>query len=225
VIDAVAKAPRQLVVAVMDDNPSLHGSTINGVPIIGNVEIERAVEMLQGGAFDAAVISVSSSIPFRARIFEDWSARGIPFANVIHPSAVVGSNVAWGHGNVVLAFCHVGACATIGNDNFLSAYCSIEHHSVLHDHCSFGPGVVTSMGVRIADRVRFGTGIFIEPNLNIGTESVIGSGCTLWQHVSPRTVLKSRLNYVERPLRIVLAQGHERARVNHEQRQPVARTS
>lgn len=198
IIDVLAKEPRQRAVAVVDDNAAIQGKTIAGVPVRGAIDLEWAADQLAAGAFDAAVISISTNIGVRARIFEQWKARGIPFANVIHPSAVVGMNVSWGEGNVVMALCHFGACATVGDNNFVSAYCSIEHHCLLGSHCSFGPGVVTSSRVRIGDRVRFGTGIFIEPGISIGADSVIASGLAIWQNIPERSLLKARLGYTIR---------------------------
>ena len=198
IIDALAGNPRQQAVAILDDNRALHGKTIAGIPILGAIDVTRSVEMLAAGVIDAAVISISTSIPARRRIFDAWKAAGIPFANVIHPSSVVGMNVQWGEGNVVMALCHFGACATVGDNNFLSAYCSIEHHCVLGSHCSFGPGVVTSSRVQFGDRVRCGTGIFVEPGIVIGADSVIASGLVIWQNIPPQSLLKAKLGYTLR---------------------------
>jgi sugar O-acyltransferase (sialic acid O-acetyltransferase NeuD family) len=198
ILDVLARRAHQRAVAIVDDNAALHGKRIAGVPIVGAIDADRAAELLAAGEFDAAVISVSTSIPFRARVFSEWQARGIPFANVIHPSAVVGMNVQWGAGNVVMALCHIGACAVIGDNNFVSACCSIEHHNVLGSHCSFGPAVVTSSRVRIGDRVRFGTGIFVEPGVEIGADSVIASGLALTQHVPERSLVKAKVGYTIR---------------------------
>lgn len=195
ILDALTKLPNQRAIAILDDNAALHGQHVAGVPILGPIDVERAADMVAAGKFDAAVISISTSIPARARIFEQWKSRGIAFANVIHPSCVVGINVTWGEGNVVMAFCHFGACATIGYNNFLSAYCSVEHHCTLGSHCSFGPAVVTSSRVQIGDRVRFGTGIYIEPGIQIGAGSVIASGLAIAQHISPQSLVKAHVGY------------------------------
>lgn len=199
ILDALARLPHQRAVGILDDNAALHGKRVAGVPVLGGIDIERAVDLAAAGEFDAAVISISTSIPARARIFEQWKGRGLAFANVIHPSSVVGMNVAWGEGNVVMAFCHFGACATVGDNNFLSAWCSIEHHCTLGSHCSFGPAVVTSSRVQIGDRVRFGTGIQIEPGIRIGADSVIASGLALTQHVPANSLLKAHVGYSVRP--------------------------
>lgn len=195
IIDTLTTLSQQRAVAILDDNTALHGKQVAGVPVLGAVDLGRAVEMQAAGQFDAAVISISTSIPARARIFAQWKGRGIRFANVVHPSCVVGINVSWGEGNVVMALCHFGACATIGDNNFLSAFCSIEHHCTLGSHCSFGPAVVTSSRVRIGDRVRFGTGIHVEPGIQIGEDSVIASGLAITQHIPSHSLLKAHVGY------------------------------
>jgi sugar O-acyltransferase (sialic acid O-acetyltransferase NeuD family) len=198
VLDVLAKTPGQQAVAILDDNPDLRGQKLNGVPVTGGIDVDRIVDLYEQGEFDAAVISISTIIKLRAEIFEKLKARGIPFANVIHPSVVKGINVKMGEGNVIMAFTHLGACASLGDNNFISAYCSIEHHNEMGSHCSFGPGVITSSRVIFGDQVRCGTGIFIEPKLKIGARSVISSGCIIGRNVLEDTILKSKSNYVER---------------------------
>ncbi len=208
VLDAMLKTGRQRAVAIVDDNPSLHGRTIMGVPVAGPIREDLVARMVERDELDYAVISISTLIPLRRRIFEQLTARGVPFTNVIHPTVCIGTNVSIGRGNVILAFCHVGACATIGNNNFLSAYVSIEHHNELGNHCSYGPAVIASSRVRVGDGTRFGTGVFIEPKISIGPNSVIGSGCVLRAHVPANSVVRTRLNHVLRaPSRATVLPG------------------
>jgi len=194
--DAIRHVPNQRVVGILDDDTSTHGKSIIGVPVLGNVSLEKALDLYKSKKFDEVAISVSTSIPFREKIFTEWTKAGIPFANIIHPSAVIGSNVSIGQGNIILAFCHIGACTKIGDNNFLSPYIDIEHHSFLGSHCSFGPGVLTSSSVDIADRVKFGTGVFIEPFIKIGSDSIISSGAIIVNHIPENSILKAKPNYV-----------------------------
>ncbi len=198
ILDVLAKTPHQRAVAIVDDNPTLVGRTIDGVPVVGGIVMDEIAALFERREVDKAVISISTLIPLRARLYEQLQARGVCFANIIHPSAVIGSNVALGEGNVIMAFCHIGACAALGNNNFLSAYCSIEHHATMGNHCSFGPAVVTSSRVQFGDRVRCGTGIFVEPKLSIGSDAIIGSGCIIREDIPEATTLKTQRNYVAR---------------------------
>ena len=42
--------------------------------------------------------------------------------------------------------------------------------------------------MRIGDRVLFGTGIHVEPDITIGDDCVVASGVTLTQSVPPRVI-------------------------------------
>jgi acetyltransferase-like isoleucine patch superfamily enzyme len=198
VLDVLAKGTGQRAVAIVDDNAAVHGKLVAGVPILGGIDWGRIAALQAGGEFDAAVIAISTSVAVRERLFAAGKAHGLRFANVIHPSCVIGMNVAWGEGNVLMALCHVGACATLGHNNFLSAYCSIEHHCVLGNHCSFGPGVVTSSRVHFGDKVRCGTGIFIEPGVTIGAGAVVASGIALRESIPAGAVVKAHAGYLVR---------------------------
>ncbi len=200
VLDALTLSRRQKAVAIIDDDPKLKDRTVMGVPIIGAIDLDYALNLFKEEKFDAAVISISTNIPFRDNVFRKWHDRGIPFANVIHPTVFQGMNSSMGTGNVILAFCHIGACAIIGDNNFLSAYCSLEHHCVLGNNCSFGPAVIFSSSVDVKNNVRFGTGIFVEPSVKIGTNSVIASGTTLTGDIPADMIVKSRANMSMRPL-------------------------
>ena len=77
ILDALRRVPGQQAVAIVDDNRSLHGKRIAGVPISGPIDVGQAAEQLAAGDFDAAVISISTSIPARAAS----STRGKPTAS------------------------------------------------------------------------------------------------------------------------------------------------
>ena len=138
----------------------------------------------------STIISFSNDLQTRFELYTKLCNQGIPFTNVIDPTVIINSNVSIGTGNVIIANCRIGACAVIGNNNFLSTYTNLEHHNILGNHCTFGPGVFTSSRVRIGDRVKFGTGIFIEPGVSIGSESIISSGSVLVKNVDERTIVK-----------------------------------
>lgn len=197
-LDALSGNDLQRVVAILDDTPELRGAEVLGIPVHGQIILENMRRLLDSGIADAAVISVSTSIAFRRRLFMEWHAAGIPFATVIHPRAHVGISATLGEGNVVLAFCHIGAFADIGNNNFLSPYVDIEHHCRLGSHCSFGPAVCFSSNVEVADAVRFGTGVFIEPHVKIGSDCVIASGSILTNSVPANSTVKVHANTILR---------------------------
>lgn len=192
VIDILAHDPRIHVLGYLDDNCALHGRTIYGLPILGPASL--AEEWFCDGRCDAAIISVSTSNALRRRWYEWLKRLGMPLVNAIDPSARLTRGAVIGEGNVICAFVHVGVESRIGNNNFLSAYTSIDHHNRWESHITTGPAVATSGCVRVEDDVKMGTGIFIQPHLTIGRGALIASGAVLTRSVPALHAAKTRIN-------------------------------
>lgn len=191
VADILAEVPLQMAVAVVDDNSSLWRRLIRGIPVVGGSD--RIAELWEAEAFDAVVITISTSVQARARLRELCRAAGVPLANVIDPRVKVSTGVVMGEGNVICAFVHLGTETRIGDNNFISAYNSYDHHNVLGSDISTGPGCMTSGEVEIGDRVRMGTGIFVEPKLTIGEGSIVASGAIIVRSVPAGHAVKTRV--------------------------------
>jgi len=181
----------QVAVGIVDDNNARWGATIEDVPVVGGAH--RLEELYAAGAFDAAIVAISTSIPARRKFRELLGGLGIPMANAIDPTARIARNVQMGTGNVICAFCHIGAGTVIGDNNFISAYNSFEHHNVLGSDSSTGPGCMTSGQVRLGDGVRLGTGIFVEPHVELGDDAKVASGAIITSSVPAGHTVKTKL--------------------------------
>jgi len=200
IIDLISCLDGFTAVALFDDTPAKQGSCVDGVPVIGKIDFDLIEEKFKQNCFDYIVQGVGGLCEFRKRCFDELSKRGVPFCNLIHPTAVISSNVKIGVGNVLLPFVFVGPHAVIKNDCFMTARTSIEHHNNVGSHCTFGPGVMMSGSVSIGDCTGFGAGVFVEPYINIGAGCLISSGSILTNHVPDNTVVrtKKQLEYVNR---------------------------
>ena len=191
VIDILRAAESGTAVAVVDDDASRWAGEVMGVPVVGG--FEHLVTLFGKGAFDAAIITISTSVPARTRLREALQANGIPLANAIDPTARIGAGVRFGTGNVVAAFCHFGVGTFVGDNNFLSAYNSYDHHNRLGSDISTGPGCMTSGLVVLGDRVRLGTGIYVEPHVELGDDVQVASGSVIVAPVPAGHVVKRRV--------------------------------
>ena len=138
VADILAADTSRKAVAVVDDDQKRWSAQVAGVPVVGGTQQLR--EHHAQGRFDSAVVCISTSVPARTRFRELCGELGIPLANAIDPTARICAEVEIGAGNVVCAFCHFGVGTRVGDNNFLSAYNSFDHHSVLGSDISTGPG-------------------------------------------------------------------------------------
>jgi sugar O-acyltransferase (sialic acid O-acetyltransferase NeuD family) len=195
-LDSLTRIEHQRATAIVDDNTALHGKSVMGVPVLGGQEAIKSI--YEDGLFDAAVISVSTSIPFRENMTKKLGDLAISMANVIDPTARVQRNAILGTGNVILAYCHIGSCAILGHGNFLSPFVDVEHHCTIANFCTFGPGVMMSSLVKIGARVKFGTGIFIEPKISIGADTIVGSGAILTRDIPQNSIVKTKVSYTIR---------------------------
>jgi acetyltransferase-like isoleucine patch superfamily enzyme len=191
VIDILRAAGSGTAVAAVDDDASRWAAEVMGVPVVGG--LERLVTLFGKGAFDAAIITISTSVPARTRLREALEANGIPLANAIDPTARIAAGVAFGTGNVVAAFCHFGVGTIVGDNNFLSAYNSYDHHNRLGSDISTGPGCMTSGLVVLGNRVRLGTGIYVEPHVELGDDVQVASGSVIVASVPAGHVVKRRV--------------------------------
>lgn len=191
VIDILQAAGSGSAVAIVDDDASRWAGEVMGVPVVGG--LQRLVTLFGEGTFDAAIIAISTSVQARVRLREALEASGIPLANAIDPTARIAAGVTFGAGNVVCAFSHFGVGTTVGSNNFLSAYNSYDHHNRLGSDISTGPACATSGLVVLGSRVRLGTGIFIEPHVELGDDVQVASGSVIVASVPPGHVVKRRV--------------------------------
>jgi len=199
VVDILSHDPRVQVIGYLDDNPELHGNTIYGLPVVGPSSL--AAEWFRAGRYDAAIISVSTSNAVRRRWYEWLKDLSVPLVNAVDPSAKLNRGVMLGEGNIICAFVHVGVETRVGNNNFLSAYTSIDHHNLWGSHITTGPAVATSGCVEVEDDVKMGTGIFIQPHITVGKGAQIASGAVLTRSVPAMHAAKTRINTELTPLR------------------------
>ena len=192
VLDLISHLDNYKAVMLFDDTPEKKKHSLYDVQITGDVDFLQISKMYKMGLFDYVVNSVSTSVDFRKKCYEELTALGVPYCNLIHPSVIIGHNVKIGSGNIIFPQTHVGPNAHIGNDNYVTAKASIEHHNKIGSHCTFGPGVMMSGSVTIGDCVKFGAGIFVEPFVEIGDNSLVASGVILTQSVPSNKIVRNK---------------------------------
>ncbi|WP_426510438.1 biotin/lipoyl-containing protein [Dactylosporangium sp. McL0621] len=191
VIDIFSQVPTQQAVAILDDDPGRWGAEVAGVPIVGGTD--RLAALFAAGVYDAAIIAIGTSVDTRARFRKLCAEAAIPLANAIDPTAKIATDVVIGQGNIICAFGHLGTGVRMGDNNFLSAYNSFDHHSVIGSDNATGPSCVSSGKVTLGDRIRLGTGIFIEPNVVLGDAVQVASGAVIVTSVPANHAVKTKV--------------------------------
>lgn len=196
VIAAVnARSPEPVfdVVGVLDDLPSVENLARlerRSVRYLGPMEqwfeAMTGVEVAERPAY---VVGIGSPL-VRSRLAARFEAAGLRSASVIHPTAVIGTNVHLGEGAVVCAGAILSTEVVLGAHCHVNPGAVIGHDTVLGDFVSVNPSATISGAVRISDRTLVGAGSVVLQGLRVGTDVTIGAAACVTRHVPDGVVVK-----------------------------------
>lgn len=121
---------------------------------------------------------------------------GYCFATIVHPDAVIATNVVLEEGVQLMAGVVIQPGTTVGRDTIINTGVIIDHDCCVEANCHLASGVVCSGGVNIGENVHIGTGAKILQAINIGEGSVIAAGSTIYKDVPSGVLLKQQFNTV-----------------------------
>lgn len=152
-----------------------------GVPVIGDDE-----EVMKYPVETIGLVNGVGSVrvnPRRRQLFERFKSKGYQFANVVHPSAIIATDVVLSEGAqimagaVIQAGCHIGMNAVINTGSIL------DHDCHIGDHAHIAPGVTLSGGVRVGENTHVGTGATVIQGIKLGRSSLVAAGAVVIRDV------------------------------------------
>ena len=175
------------VFGLLDDDPALHGTEINFVPVLGSLEDEQYWPLIG----DQCTACVAIDQPYRKEVVEKLKAqREVMPINAIHPSAMVAEASALGHGSLLNAGVTIGIDASIGHHVMLHTRAIVEHGASIGDWVQIGAGSIVGANSKIGKEVFIGAGATIISGVAIGAQARIGAGAVVIADVaSGATVL------------------------------------
>ncbi|MBI4125583.1 MAG: acetyltransferase [Deltaproteobacteria bacterium] len=175
--------------AVLDQDRSLWGKEVLGVPIRGGLELLPKLKAEGATYFVPAVGGVGDNNP-RRRIFDAGLQHGLTALTLIHPSATVSPHAQIGQGTVIFAGAIINAGVIIGDNCIINTGAIIDHDCRIGDHVHIAPGAVLSGEVCVARSAHLGTGASVIQGIHIGEEAIVGAGGVVVRNISPRSVVK-----------------------------------
>ncbi|MDB4497774.1 sialic acid O-acetyltransferase [Gammaproteobacteria bacterium] len=115
--------------------------------------------------------------------------KGGVFINLIHNTALIGTNVVMGTGNVVNAFSTIAADVHIGNDNFIQRYVTVGHDVCIGNSNRIDSYVMCVGGVIIHNRIMIHTSSVINHGVVIQDDSHVGACSFVIQEVQQGTTV------------------------------------
>lgn len=126
----------------------------------------------------------------RERIFSELEERGLTIVTLIHPTAVLGSDVVIGKGSVIMAGVVINADTTIGEGCIVNTASSVDHDNVLADFVHVSVGAHLSGTVKAGKGTWIGAGATVSNNVNICEDVLIGAGAVVVKDITePGTYL------------------------------------
>ncbi|MFZ5633350.1 MAG: acetyltransferase [Bacillota bacterium] len=169
------------IFGITDLKPEKAFKTVYGLPLIGKDDaiFEYKPDKVQlvnglGSVRDTAA---------RKKIYEYFKSRGYKFATIIHPSAVIASDVTIEEGSQIMAGSIIQTGTCIGHNTIVNTKASVDHDCFIGPHVHLAPGVTLSGGVEVGEGVHIGTGAAVIQGIRIGQNSIIGAGAVVVKDV------------------------------------------
>jgi sugar O-acyltransferase (sialic acid O-acetyltransferase NeuD family) len=162
----------------LDDDPSRHGATLAGHPVLGGIE------WLYEHQGIAVVLGVGSP-QGRAAVLRVLDEHGLQPERVVHPTAYNGPRVSIGAGSIICPGAVLTCDISLGRAVIVNYGASIGHDGRVGDAAFIAPGVTVAGNVSIGERADIGIGASIIQGVMIGAEAVVGAGAVVIRDVEP----------------------------------------
>jgi sugar O-acyltransferase (sialic acid O-acetyltransferase NeuD family) len=175
VVIATLQAAGREASAVVDDDPTWHGVSILGVPVVG------PTSRLAGHAGEA-VLAIGANAVRQRLAAAHPEAR---WATVVHPSAVVHESVRLGPGTVVFAGAVLQPDVAVGAHAIVNTGATVDHDGRLGDYVHVAPGGHLSGGVTLGEGAFLGVGCACLPGVTVGAWTTVGGGGVVVRDLPP----------------------------------------
>ena len=194
IIDAIRKSKEFDIIGITD--PLLVGQKISGIPVLGN---DDELHSLFKEGVKYAFIGVGSvgDCTARKNIDANLNRIGFELPVIVHPKAVVGSDVELGKGTFVAAGAVINPGVKTGMNVIVNTCASIDHDCVIGDFVHIAPGATLSGGVSVGDETHIGTGANVIQNKKIGKRCMISAGFTVFRDVADESKARLSVAYAD----------------------------
>lgn len=171
VADIAIKMNKWQSIAFLDDDESI--KTSMGLEVIGKT-VDAFTYKNEADFF----VAIGSNTT-REKIQEKLTEQGLNIVDLIHPSAVICTDVKIGMGTVVMAGVVINSSCIIGKGCIINTSSSIDHDNVIDDYVHISPGVNMAGTVKVGKKSWIGIGSVVSNNVNICSNCKIGAGAVV----------------------------------------------
>jgi len=191
--DMVQDGAKFNLLGFLDGNPAQHGQQVHDLPVLGDtswLEDRPGVEVVLGVGNTAV----------KHKIRQQVQKTGHHFAQLIHPSVVVGRRVQLGEGVTICAGSLVTTDIVLEDLVTLNLDVTVGHDSILRTYVNVAPSCNISGNVIVGKGCDLGTNSTIIQGLTLGHWSILGAGAVMVKDLpanitavgAPAKVIKER---------------------------------
>lgn len=162
-----------------------HEVKILGIPVLG--PLSQLAEICAHLKVNQLFVGIGDNAA-RKRIAYQVAAVGLPFATVVHPSAVISPFANISPGTLIMPGAVVNAGAQIGSHVILNTSCSIDHDCQIGDFAHISPGAHLAGHIRVGEGAHIGIGAAVIQERSIGEWAVVGAQAAVIRDIPPRRV-------------------------------------
>jgi acetyltransferase EpsM len=159
-------------IGFVDDTPSLNGTTMLDLPILGPIDSLPQIE------HDAVVVAIGDNHTRRV-ITERLIAAGETLATAIHPFVSIAPSAKIGEGSMLSAGALVLPRAILGRGVLLNTKASVDHDSVMGDFSHVSAGGTVGANCRIGEETLIALGASVTSWRTVGARTTIGGGAVV----------------------------------------------
>ena len=163
-------------IAFLDDDH--FSETCIGLEVIG--KIADAINYKEEADFFVAIGNNFT----REKVQEWLLIEGLSVAKLIHPSAVIGTDIEIGVGTAVMAGVVINSASIIGKGCIINTSSSLDHDNIIEDYVHISPGANLAGTIRVGKGSWIGIGSVVSNNVNIFSGCKIGAGAVVVKDIT-----------------------------------------
>jgi sugar O-acyltransferase (sialic acid O-acetyltransferase NeuD family) len=132
---------------------------------------------------DQIFIVALGLVDAKRKVVQFLSSHDADFLSFVHPSAVIGSRVELGVGNIICPGCIFTTDVIIGDHNLFNLYTTVGHDVVIGSFNVFGAHNDITGNVNIGDNNFFGSRVSILPGKTVGSNNKVSAGSVLFRNI------------------------------------------
>lgn len=187
VLLAALRANGADVIAAADNDVAKAGGSIDGVEIIGGDEAvskhDPSRVLLVNG------VGSTGNPQMRQALFERFKSAGYDFATVVHPSAVIASDVELAEGVAVMAGAVIQPRCRIGANSIVNTRAGIDHDGLIGRHVHIAPGATICGDVTLGDGCHVGAGATVIQGVRLAAGCIVGAGAVVISNYEQPAIL------------------------------------